>query len=85
MSGLASFSIKDAETFLRLLGKSFHQLRGNFHQHRNMVSIPKPPTSETTNIEYHQLRGIPVVFVDHRIEISVLLRSIDGATQFLTL
>ena len=36
------------------------QLRGIFGQDRNMVSIPNRPTYETANIEYGQLRGIPV-------------------------
>ena len=37
------------------------QLRGIFGQDRNRVSISKRPTYETANIEYGQLRGIPVV------------------------
>ena len=36
-----------------------------------MVSFPEPPTSETTNIEYHQLRGIPVLVISYqRLEVA---------------
>ena len=35
--------------------------RGIFHQNRKMVSKAKSPTSEFTNLEYHQLRGMTVL------------------------